>query len=60
MERTLMVKIVNPHTCKAKGAMEAKLAALQGHEVTVEYSPPPVATADREEIFSHSCLVSPN
>lgn len=30
-----MVKIVKPHTCKAKGAMEAKLAALQGHEVTV-------------------------
>lgn len=55
-----MVKRVKPHTCEAKGAMEAKLAALQGHEVTVEYSPPPVATADREEIFSHSCLVSPN
>lgn len=31
--------------------VRAKLADLEGHEVSVEYSPPPVATADREEIF---------
>lgn len=33
-----MVKITKPHTCKAKEAMAAKLAALQGNEVTLEYS----------------------
>lgn len=52
-----MLKIMKPHACKAKQAMADKLAALQGGEVTVEYSPALVGqlTGRRDLTIEASC-----
>lgn len=52
MFKMLLHQMSNEHTCgRPNRQVWPKLAALKGHEVSVEHCLPPVATADRNETF---------